>query len=329
MEQRFNKENEGARHPASQKPDGHTGTGKCRCCARCDGNACVGEMPGMGGVSGSGNFKANYAAWENIATRLFPPSTETGTIDANAEPLPDIWLAPMTGAVENIGYHSERDFYFDMIAACHSADINIAVGDGIPDEKLLFGLHALAREKTKGAVFIKPYGNEKIFERIEASSAVAKIIGVDIDAYAIVTMRNLANLEKKTVAQLQEIQNKVHAAGMSFAVKGIFFPEEKELLENLRPDIAVVSNHGGRVETRSGSTAEFLADYGTVFAPLCGELWVDGGLRTNAHIRAAGRLGAAAVMIGRPFVSALLSGGADAVEKTAAQLKKRTDRAIV
>lgn len=283
---------------------------KCRFCPCCNGKACTGELPGMGGVYGNSNFVANYEGWETAA--------KNGENDRGL--FPEIWLAPMTGAVENIGYHSERDYYFDMIKACSLAGINISIGDGVPDEKLLFGLEAMKRENVKGGVFIKPYSDEKIFERMEKAENRATLIGIDIDAYSIITMRNLAKLEKKTAASLKRIQEKVHESGLPFAVKGIFFPEEKELLEELHPDIAVISNHGGRVETRKGSTAEFLAAYAKEFAPLCGELWVDGGLRTTSHLKAAARLGAKAVMIGRPFVSALMSGGTEAVKKTAEEL---------
>lgn len=293
---------------------------KCRLCPCCNGKACTGELPGMGGVSGNSNFKANYEGWEKAAAN-----------SGNREPVsfPEIWLAPMTGAVENIGYHQEREYYFDMVNACAGAGINITIGDGVPDEKFLFGLEALKKENVKGGIFIKPYSDENIFERMEKAVSCARLIGIDIDAYSIVTMRNLAKLEKKSVSSLKKIQDKAHEAGLPFAVKGIFLPEEKELLEELHPDIAVISNHGGRIETRPGNTADFLSGYAEEFSPLCGELWVDGGLRTSAHIKAAGLLGAKAVMIGRPFVSALLSGGAAAVKKTAENLSGENRQGIL
>ncbi len=278
-------------------------------------------MPGMGGVFESVNFRLNVEAWEKAALAIGIGCWE-GLEDAG-EALPELRLAPMTGAVENVGYKSERDFYFDLISACVGAGLKVSVGDGAPDEKFLFGLQALKENNTKGAVFIKPYPDEKIFERIEAAIPCAEIIGVDIDSYAIITMRNLARLEKKSPRSLRKIKERVNGAGLPFAIKGIFLPEDIALAEEVRPDIIVVSNHGGRVETREGSTAEFLAEYGAALASCCESLWVDGGLREREHLIAARVLGADAVMIGRPFAAALLAGGAECVREAAEQITRK------
>ena len=72
-------------------------------------------------------------------------------------------------------------------------------------------------------------------------------------------MRNLVRLEKKTPAQISEIRKKI---SVPYALKGIFCKEDIELVKEVKPDIAFISNHGGRIDTREGSTAEFLAEYG-------------------------------------------------------------------
>ena len=98
----------------------------------------------------------------------------------------------------------------------------LSIGDGCPDEKLLWGIEAVKSVNKKAAVFIKPYENKKILERIEWSASVAECIGIDIDAYNIVTMRNKVNLEKKTEKNLVEIKNRLSALGLPFVLKGIF-----------------------------------------------------------------------------------------------------------
>ena len=40
---------------------------KCRLCKECNGKACIGELPGMGGVFESSNFILNWA----ISPRIF------------------------------------------------------------------------------------------------------------------------------------------------------------------------------------------------------------------------------------------------------------------
>ena len=291
-------------------------TRKCRLCPQCDGLGCVGELPGMGGVFASVNFRLNVASWDRLAQQL----ASWDGMEEEPCAFPEVYLAPMTGAVENVGYRSERDFYFDLISACAGAGIKLSVGDGVPDEKLMFGLAALKANNARGAVFIKPYPDKNIFERLEAALPVAEAIGIDIDSYAIITMRNLARLERKSARSLKKIKERVNKAGLPFAIKGVFLPEEIALVKEVMPDIIVVSNHGGRVETRQGATADFLAQFADKLKPCCDSLWVDGGLRRQEHLVAAGMLGADAVMIGRPFASALLAGGSDCVKDAAEQL---------
>ncbi|MGP1601049.1 alpha-hydroxy-acid oxidizing protein [Treponema sp.] len=287
-------------------------TSKCHFCPKCDGFGCVNELPGMGGFGNNINFQLNCAAWDTI------PVNKALSFD-----IPSIRLAPITGAVENVGYEDEELFYADMINAADEAGVKLAIGDGCPDIKLQSGIRAVEKRKTvnpsaSAAVFIKPYPNERILERFEWSRSVTEIIGVDIDSYNILTMRRLVQLEKKTAEQLAELKKK---AGVPFALKGVFNAEEVDLVKKLKPDIVVVSNHGGRVENRIGSTAEFLAEYGAVLRAHCARLWVDGGIRTHRDILAAGSLGACEVMIGRPFISALCAFGAAGVKETAEKLR--------
>ncbi len=279
---------------------------KCHFCHVCDGDGCIGELPGMGGFSNNINFKLNCSAWDKISDTKKSNS---------AFPLAKIRLGPMTGAVENIGYKTEEDFYFDIISAVSNAGVLLSIGDGCPDIKLLSGIEAVKKQQeknknTKAAVFIKPYPNTRIFERIEWSSTVAESIGIDIDSYNIATMRNLVNLEKKTASHLKEIKNYTK---VPFSIKGIFNPEEIEMIAEVKPDIVIISNHGGRVENRIGSTADFLVKYGREIRNHCGELWVDGGIRTLKDIQIASSYGANEVMLGRPFATALCSNGEQGV----------------
>lgn len=293
--------------------------GKCHFCDVCDGRGCLSELPGMGGVFENENFMRNCADWAQYAAAS---EATTGPLAAGIGDftLPRIRLAPITGAIQNVGYHDEKTFYFDLINGAIAAEVGLSIGDGHPDEKLLFGIDALASAGRAGAVFIKPYENRKIIERMEWASSVSEIIGVDIDSYAILTMRNLVNLQKKGVSDLLEIKARAASEGKPFAIKGIFRPEDLELVREVRPDIVVVSNHGGRVETLRGSSADFLARHGSDLASFAGEVWVDGGIRTRADVEAAGRLGAKEVMIGRPFITALLRSGAEGLRERVGSL---------
>lgn len=268
---------------------------KCHFCPVCDGHGCTGELPGMGGAFESANFQANCAAWVRYAHLVDEDS-----------PAAAMRLAPITGSVENIGFSNEAPFYRAIIDAALCADVALSIGDGVPDEKLRYGIEALEAAGAAGAVFCKPYPNERILERFDWAREQAEFLGVDIDSYNILTMRNRVQLEKKDASSLRLL---ARAAQRPFAIKGVFTLEDLELVRELKPDVVVVSNHGGRIETRRGSTADFLAEHGSVLARFCGEVWVDGGIRSGRDRQIARALGAREVLIGRPFITALLKDG--------------------
>ena len=285
---------------------------KCNFCKTCNGKGCIAQLPGMGGVKNNQNFILNCSDWEIVRNKNIKKIQKFLGLPPEFR-IPSISIAPMTGAVENIGFGRETDFYDQIIQAMHEVGVGLCIGDGYPDEKLKFGIEALKKIKAESpdsqtSVFIKPYANKKIFERFDWAKDCVKIAGIDIDSYNIVTMRNLVKLEKKSAAQLLEIKKNIK---IPFAIKGIFTKDDIKLVKEVMPDIAYISNHGGRVETRNGSTAEFLAKYGSEIKKYCGELWIDGGIRSPRDVATAMALGANCVLVGRPFATALCHGGAD------------------
>ena len=230
---------------------------KCHFCPVCNGAGCLGEMPGMGGPFDSRNFIHNCDDWNSLA------------FGNELAEFPQLRLAPITGAVENVGYPDEKSFYMDLIRFAAGRGIRLSIGDGTPDCKLQYGIEAVREQRKanpslKAAVFIKPYSNEKILERSLWADDIAEVVGIDIDAYNIITMRNLVHLEQKTPQMLLELKKQLNARGVLFAIKGVFKDEDLETVKLVKPDIVYVSNHGGRVETREGSTASFLAQNATL-----------------------------------------------------------------
>jgi len=279
-------------------------------------------MPGMGGPNASRNFLLNCHGWNKLR-RENPCILDKTESPKNI----DIRLAPITGAVENIGYFDEKQFYFDLIESCTKAGLSLSIGDGCPDYKLQYGIDAVIEvQKTfsqkKSAVIIKPYPNEKMFERYEWASKVIEIGGIDIDSYNIVTMRDLVHLEKKTSAQLIEIKNFLSHKGIPFAIKGVFTKEDVEIVKEVHPDIVYISNHGGRVDTREGSTAEFLEENHKTFLSNCENLWVDGGIRSYNDVQTAAYFGVTTVLLGRPIITSLCESKNKSVNHDLEKFKK-------
>lgn len=297
---------------------------KCHFCNVCNGTGCIGQMPGMGGANRNINFRLNCDGWEVL--RKENPLAFINFLERPVSTrIPKIALAPITGAVENIGFESEETYYSMMFSAIHQCGVEICVGDGFPDEKIKLGLKAIKEiqkedKSAKAAFFIKPFEKNKILEHIDLVSANACAIGIDIDSFNISTMKDISVLEKKSAGQLAQIQTYVKQKNLPFIIKGIFNQEDIELVKELRPDGAYISNHGGRVETKTGSTAEFLQNYADELKRYSSQVWVDGGIRTALDVATAMAFGADKVLVGRPFITALCKNGESGVCRKALEL---------
>ncbi len=262
--------------------------GYCEGCDVCNGVACAGRLPGMGGLGRALTFQNNFLSWEDL------------DVDISGVRMPEIGTAPMTGAEENMGAcFSEKKFHLYIVKGAGEEGILPCIGDGTPDFKLEFGAEALRINGLKGAVFIKPYSNEEIINRYKRVEDAACFAGLDIDSYNLKTMDGKAVLGKKTVSDLKYIKRKI---SVPFVVKGVALEEDVVMMEELEPDIVVVSNHGGRIRDNMEGIACTLKKYSKRLKRICGELWVDGGLRKKDHLLKAAALGADRVLIGRPFI---------------------------
>ena len=103
------------------------------------------------------------------------------------------------------------------------------------------------------------------------------------------------------------------------AVLGVYQENKAEKAIEAGAAGIVVSNHGGRVLDDCPATQEVLAD---IVAAVDGraKILVDGGIRTGSDVFKALALGADAVLIARPFVTAVYGAGADGVAAYTAQL---------
>ena len=268
---------------------------KCHRCPVCDGYGCPGMLPGLGGVFEGKNFQLNCEGWKELY------NSKKDEISKIAFSAKQLRCGPVTGAVENIGYANEGDFYLPYLKNAAQVGFGLCVGDGCPDEKLKLGAAAVSELGVSAAFFLKPYPQEKLFERVEWVRPYASHIGIDIDSYNIVTMRNLVHLERKTAAQLEEFR--AHTK-LPFVIKGVFTDDDIELVREVRPDVVYISNHGGRVETRIGSTADFLSEHAAELKKYCKEIWVDGGIRTREDIQTALYFGANQVIMARSLIRA-------------------------
>jgi isopentenyl diphosphate isomerase/L-lactate dehydrogenase-like FMN-dependent dehydrogenase len=283
----------------------------CKVCPICNGKACAGRVPGMGGIGTGSSFTNNVVALAGITfnMRLIHDVTEpdtTVTVLGKQLAMP-VLAAPIGGVSFNMGGTvSEEDYIRAIIDGCKAKDIIGCSGDGVPDFIHQAGFAAVKSAAGHGIPFIKPWEDEELFEKLAAARATgADIIGMDIDAAGLITLRKMGRpVSPKPLEKLTEI---IRRTGTRFILKGIMTPDEAELAVAAGADAIVVSNHGGRVLDHAPGTAAVLPG---IADRVKGKITIlaDGGVRTGADVLKMLALGADAVMVGRPFAIAAVGG---------------------
>lgn len=290
----------------------------CRVCPICNGRACAGEVPGMGGLGSGSSFMHNISALADIKfnMRLIHDVTDPDTtvsILGKTLALP-VLAAPIGGVSFNMGGAISEEAYIEaVISGCKAKAIIGCTGDGVPEFIHKSGYAAIKAAAGHGIPFIKPWEDEELEAKMELARATgADILGMDIDAAGLITLRRMGRpVSPKPLDKLSSIIKK---CGMKFILKGVMTPADAELAVTAGADAIVVSNHGGRVLDHTPGTASVLAG---IAAQVKGRITIlaDGGVRSGGDILKMLALGADAVMIGRPFSVAAVGGLQAGVEK--------------
>jgi 4-hydroxymandelate oxidase len=116
-------------------------------------------------------------------------------------------------------------------------------------------------------------------------------------------------------------------SALPLVLKGILTAADARLAVEHGADAIVVSNHGARQLDRVPAAIDVLED---VVGAVDGraEVWVDGGVRSGLDIAIALALGARGVLVGRPILRALASGGQAGVERALAILREEFEIAL-
>lgn len=313
----------------------------CHVCNRCNGLACTGEVPGMGGVGTGSSFIANIKGLDKFQfnMRLIHDISEpdtTVTILGKKLSLP-LLAAPIGGVSFNMGGAISEEAYINaVISGCKAKGIIGCTGDGVPEFIYKSGFEAIKNCNGHGIPFIKPWEDKELYEKIAyAKETGCNIVGMDIDAAGLITLRKMGRpVSPKSLENLRKIIENVHEksfkdntyapdkagaetrnpTAMAFVLKGIMTPDEAQLAVEAGADAIVVSNHGGRVLDFTPGAADVLE---SIADRVKGKITIlaDGGVRTGGDILKLLAIGADAVMIGRPFSVAAMGGLQQGVEK--------------
>ncbi|WDP90371.1 MAG: alpha-hydroxy-acid oxidizing protein [Desulfobacter sp.] len=306
--------------------------GYCRVCPECDGKACRGEVPGMGGLGTASAFKDNLNALKEyrfnmrLVHDVVEPDTSVTILGQDLD-LP-VLAAPIGGVSFNMGGKISEDAYVNaIIQGCLEKGILGCTGDGVPDFIHETALAEIKSAGGQGIPFIKPWEDKELFEKFDkVRAAGAAVIGMDIDAAGLVTLRQMGRpVSPKGVDKLGEIIKK---ADMPFILKGVMTVEDAVAAADAGADAIVVSNHGGRVLDFTPGAARVLPAIAAAVGDRITVL-ADGGVRTGGDVLKLLALGADAVMIGRPFSVAAVGGLKEGVAAYIDKIKMELIQAMV
>ena len=288
----------------------------CKVCNVCNGRACRNTLPGPGSKGYGDTAIRNFDEWKKIRVNM-DTLTENCTPDTSFDFFGyqmkyPVFAGPV-GAV-NLHYGDMLDdvsYNKILVSGCAAAGILALTGDGTNPAVMEAASKAIASEGGKGVPTVKPWDINTLKEKfrlVNESGSIA--VAMDVDAAGLPFLQNLTPpAGSKTVEELAQI---VKEAGRPFIVKGIMTVRGALKAREAGASGIVVSNHGGRVLDQCPSTAEVLPE----IADAVGKdmmILVDGGIRDGVDVFKALALGADAVIIARPYVTAVYGGAQEGV----------------
>ncbi|MDR2744352.1 MAG: alpha-hydroxy-acid oxidizing protein [Desulfovibrio sp.] len=284
---------------------------RCKVCPVCNGKACAGQIPGMGGIGSGMSFQNNLTAL--AAYRILPRYLHEAN---NPDTRVDLWgqrlslpvlAAPIGNVVVNVGSDMPTERYTELlIRGCREAGTIATFGDTPQFEPVIKNF---AKVRDNGAMtipFFKPWAPDDLVSRLDMAAGHGCVAcGVDIDAAGFPVFRQASRTygvrSGRDIAKLVEM---AHARGMKFIIKGIMALSDARIAVDCGVDSLIVSNHGGRSIDCTPGTAEVLP----AIVDAVGDktlIMADGGVRTGVDILRMIALGARLTLICRPVAIAL------------------------
>lgn len=247
-------------------------------------------MPGPGAKGIGDTAIRNYDKWKEIRVQM-DTLVENRPCDTTLELFGRTFQYPFfAGPVGAVQLHygdclNDISYNDILVSACAASGIAAFTGDGTDSNVMVAATKAIKNAGGLGIPTVKPWNIEVIREKmamVKDSGAFA--VAMDIDA-----------------------------AGLPFIVKGIMTVKGAMKAKEAGADAIVVSNHGGRVLDQCPATAEVLEEIVNAVDGSM-KIFVDGGIRSGVDVFKALALGADAVIIARPFVTAVYGGAQEGVE---------------
>ena len=311
----------------------------CRVCPQCDGVACAGDYPGIGGIGSGMSFQNNYTDLQKVKLKMRPLSgvgplnkkPDTSTVLFGQKLSLPAMAAPIGGVIHTFGPKmSDTDFFEAIIGGCADAGTLGSIGDSpaYSQEVLQTFFGTIKRHDGRAFAGIKPRPQDNFLEMIKLAEANnAAMITIDIDSAARYGLDATPRTEvsSKTVEELRQL---VRATRLPLLIKGIMTPEDAMLAAQAGAAGIVVSNHGGRVLDHTPGTAAVLP----AIAKAVGHkmvILVDGCVHYGVDVVKYLALGANGVLVGRHLLRAAYGGGREGVKMFMQTMRREMETAMV
>ena len=187
---------------------------------------------------------------------------------------------------------------------------------------------------------------DEVVERATAAGALALVVTVDTPLVAskraglpatlppdgLVSALDRRDVTDERLQQARDVgprdlERIAERSGLPVVAKGVLSARAARDCVAAGASAVIVSTHGGRQLDGVVPTPVALPD---VVEAVGGEVevYVDGGVRTGSHVLAALALGARAVLVGRPVLWALATGGSDGVRQLLDDLTAQVREAL-
>ena len=287
----------------------------CRVCPVCDGRACRGEIPGLGGLGSGSSFTVCRTYLDSIKVMMdvvYEPVEINTSIELFGKTFPfPFFMAPLGGMGFNYNsYLTEEDWSrmsVGSMAACGSLAFT---PDGAKDEYFELSMRSIS-EYGCGIPTIKPWGKDKLLScirRAEENGATAVACDVDSCNHPNMRMQSVPVqvLSPSVIAEL------TRSTSLPFLAKGVMTAGAAVRCADAGCYGIVVSTHGGRVIEDAPAPCSMLPEIRAAVGKRI-KIFVDGGIRSGLDVFKCLALGADAVLIGRPYVVAGIGGGQEGI----------------
>ncbi|NLM03619.1 MAG: alpha-hydroxy-acid oxidizing protein [Clostridiales bacterium] len=305
---------------------------KCRVCRECNGIACRGEIPGVGGKGTGSSFIRNREKLNEVKIHL-NTIVKKDTIDTSIELFGEKFKYPVFAApIAAVGVNysdalNDLEYSKVLVGGCRKAGVLAFTGDGVKDEFFDEPVSVIKDNKGMGIPTIKPWENKEIIRKIrKAEDAGALAVAVDIDAAGLILLAMMGKpVSTKSIEELKEITS---STKLPVIFKGIMTVEGAKMALKAGAYGIVVSNHGGRVLDHTLATVEVLPEIAKVVKGKM-KIFVDGGFRDGVDIFKGLALGADAILIGRPYATAVYGGAKEGVELYTNKLGQELEETMI